>query len=334
MAPHEEVSELDQSAKGILSSVSRYGRKQRGTPSSTLHHTAGFGYDTTMMTPIHSLDQFVDIDNITLRYRVAGTGAPVVLLHGIGGFLEYWERNVEALAEHNTVYALDMIGFGQSTKPPASYTLEFLAHNVKQFVDALRLERVSLVGLSLGGGVALQFARLYPDSLHKLVLVASAGLGRRISLLLRLMTVPILGELLGRPDPAATQRTYRAIVSNPACIDAAWLDTAYRMGCESGAQRTFLSALRSAATIYGVRAKDYLPIVQALPTIMAPALVVWGKQAPLIPVDYAHVAAEGLPNARLHLFDQCGHLPQLEYADEFNTLVGEFLVGRQHNDSY
>lgn len=272
-------------------------------------------------------ERYIDIGNITLRYRVAGSGDPVILLHGIGGFLEYWDANIATLAQGQQVYALDMIGFGRSTKPPAAYTLEFLAQSVEAFIDAMQLDRVSLVGLSLGGGVALQFARMFPDRLRKLVLVASAGLGRRIGVSLRVATLPVLGELFTRPSRAGTARAYRSIVADPSCIGDAWLDTAYQMALESGAQRTFLSALRASANVLGVRRRAYQPIVGALPRITAPTLVVWGKGDPLIPAAYAHVAAQGLLNARLHLFDRCGHLPQLEYADAFNELVRAFLCG-------
>ena len=273
-------------------------------------------------------DRYVDIGNITMRYRVVGSGDPVILLHGIGGFLEYWDANIEALAQGQQVYALDMLGFGRSTKPPAAYTLAFLAQNVQAFAHALQLDRVSLVGLSLGGGVALQFARMFPSRVRKLVLVASAGLGRRIGASLRLATLPVLGELFTRPSPAGTARAYRSIVADPRCIGDAWLNTAYQMALESGAQRTFLSALRASANVLGVRPHAYKPIVHDLPRITAPTLVVWGKQDPLVPAAYAHVAAQGLPHARLHLFHRCGHLPQLEYVDAFNQLVRTFLLGK------
>jgi 4,5:9,10-diseco-3-hydroxy-5,9,17-trioxoandrosta-1(10),2-diene-4-oate hydrolase len=281
---------------------------------------------TSSHAPANTQDRYIDIGNITMRYRVAGRGDPVILLHGIGGFLEYWDANIQALAQGQQVYALDMLGFGRSTKPPASYTLAFLAQGVQAFAHALQLERVSLVGLSLGGGVALQFARMFPHRVRKLVLVASAGLGRRIGLSLRLATLPILGELFTRPSFAATARAYRSIVMDSRCIPDAWLDTAGQMVLESGAQRTFLSALRASANVLGVRPRAFEPIVHDLPRITAPTLVVWGKQDPLIPAAYAHVAAQGLPHARLHLFDRCGHLPQLEYVDAFNELVHIFLL--------
>jgi len=272
-----------------------------------------------------TLDRY--IGNITMRYRVAGSGEPIILLHGIGGFLEYWDANIAPLGQGQQVYALDMLGFGRSTKPPASYTLAFVAQNVQAFAHALQLGRVHLVELSLGGGVALQFARMFPNRVRKLVLVASAGLGQRIGASLRLATLPVLGELLTRPSPAATARAYRSIVADPHCMSDAWLDTAYQMALESGAQRTFLSALRASTNVLGVRSHAYAPIVHDLPRIPAPTLVVWGKQDPLIPAAYAHVAAQGLPHARLHLFDRCGHLPQLEYVDTFNQLVRAFLQG-------
>lgn len=294
-----------------------------------MHPVTAFGYDARMTTPSQASapipDRYVDIGNITMRYRVAGSGDPVILLHGIGGFLEYWDANIAPLGQGQQVYALDMVGFGRSTKPPAAYTLEFLAQGVLTFMDAMQLERVSLVGLSLGGGVALQFARMFPDRVRKLVLVASAGLGRRIGLSLRLATLPVLGELFTRPSLVGTARAYRSIVADPSCIGDAWINTAYQMALESGAQRTFLSALRASANVLGVRPSAYQPTVNDLPRITAPALIVWGTHDPLIPAAYAHVAAQGLPHASVHLFDRCGHLPQLEYADAFNKLVRAFL---------
>ncbi len=126
-------------------------------------------------------DRYVQVGQINTRYWTEGDkGTTVILLHGIGSSVETWTYNISVLAQHHRVYAVDLVGAGRSDKPPATYSLTYLAQFVLGFMDAMSIECASLVGNSLGGGVALQFALNFPQKVEKLVLVNSLGLGKEI----------------------------------------------------------------------------------------------------------------------------------------------------------
>ena len=147
-------------------------------------------------------DQYVQVGQYNTRFQTQGNGGSnVILIHGLGGYLEHWQQNIESLADRHRVYALDLVGFGRSDKPEADYCLPFFARFVRDFMDCQGIERATLVGNSLGGSIALQFAIDFPSRVEKLVLVDSAGLGKDVTIFLRLVTLPLLGERLTRPRP-------------------------------------------------------------------------------------------------------------------------------------
>jgi 4,5:9,10-diseco-3-hydroxy-5,9,17-trioxoandrosta-1(10),2-diene-4-oate hydrolase len=273
-------------------------------------------------------DQYVRVGEVNTRFWALGDeGAAVILIHGLGGHVESWVLNVHALAEHHRVFALDLVGFGRSDKPDAPYTLPFFAQFVRDFMETQGIERASLVGHSLGGGIAFQFALLHPDQVEKLVSVDGAGLGKQGNLLLRLGTLPLLGEWASRPSRKGTAQSYRQIVYDPAVITEEAIDISHELDCLPGAQQAMLATLRSLANLWGVREEVYRPILDNLGNISRPTLVVWGKQDTILPVAHARVAEERMPGAHVHIFDPCGHMPQVERPEEFNKLLLEFLAG-------
>ena len=271
-------------------------------------------------------DQYVEIGNIRTRYWALGDGkSSVILLHGLGSYIEYWGDNVAALAQGRRVYALDLVGFGRSDKPQVSYSIPYLTEFVQKFMIVQDVDRATLIGESLGGAIALRFALQYPHQVEKLVLAASAGLGKEISIFLRMMSLPILGELVARPNRKGTNQTLRQLFHDQDLITDQRIEEGYSMSSLPGAQRCFLSALRSLCNIWGVRNDVYRPILDRLEEIEAPTLVIWGAQDRFLPVTHTHQAAKRLPNARVHIFDPCGHVPNIERAEEFNALVTDFL---------
>jgi pimeloyl-ACP methyl ester carboxylesterase len=271
--------------------------------------------------------QYTKVGQINTRFWALGDeGSTVLLIHGIGGSLEDWMLNSDALSEHHRVYALDLVGSGHSDKPSVSYTFSYLAQFVNDFMEAQNIDRASLIGHSLGGGVSLQFTIQFPDKVDKLVLVNSAGLGKEGSILFRLPTLPILGELLTRPSRKGTANLLKACVHDPAVVTDELIELAYSLAVLPGAQNAFLSTVRSLGNFRGIR-KDFLrSIVDNLGTITAPTLVFWGQQDRILPVAHAYIAEKRIPNARLHIFNPCGHLTQLERPEEFNSIVLKFLA--------
>lgn len=278
---------------------------------------------TTLKIP---QDEYVKVGSVKTRYWRAGNkGSPVILLHGGGGSVEFWLYNIPVLAKHHRVYAFDMVGSGLSDKPSATYCLTYQAQFIKDFMEALGIDRATLIGNSMGGGAALQFALLFPERLHKLVLVDSFGLGREISFGLRLASIPFVVRSL-RPNRRIFEPMIRHDFHDPTCISQEWLEIRYPIFALPGRQKALEQLARTNLSLLGVRRSVYRPLVEQLSKIAAPTLIVWGKQDRILPVAHAYVAAKYLPNSQLHIFDPCGHHPHLERPDEFNHLVLEFLA--------
>jgi 4,5:9,10-diseco-3-hydroxy-5,9,17-trioxoandrosta-1(10),2-diene-4-oate hydrolase len=268
-------------------------------------------------------DQYVKVDSVNTRYWQRGeSGSAVVLLHGGGGYIELWKHNIFELAKHHRVYAFDMVGAGRSDKPDAEYTFDFMAQFTRDFMAALNIPHASLIGTSAGGGVALTFALKFPELLDKLIVVGSAGLGKEVSLLLRLPTLPILGKLLSSPSRSGLAMLCKRAVYDSKLITDKIVEEFYQMAMVSGATEAMLNVGRSNFNIWG---QFYQPIVEKLNTITAPTLIIWGRQDPMVPVSHAQNAAKTIPNARLEIIEECGHWSPIEHPQKFNQLVLEFL---------
>ena len=271
-------------------------------------------------------DRYVDINSVNTRYWQAGeNGSPVILVHGLGSYVESWLTLFEPLAENHRVYAFDLIGFGRTDKPKGAYTYLFFAEFLFQFMRALKIERASIVGCSLGGGTVLQFSINHANMVDKLILIGSGGLGPRFSLALRLMTVPILGKLLSSSSRKGSYQALEYQVYDPSIIQDEWVDMDYAMSAIPGVQKKIIRTLRAGATLFGGRSKVLNPIISNLSSIEASTLIIWGKQDPVIPVEYANVAHEGIANSELFLLDRCGHAPFLEYPAKVNEKIIDFL---------
>jgi 4,5:9,10-diseco-3-hydroxy-5,9,17-trioxoandrosta-1(10),2-diene-4-oate hydrolase len=271
-------------------------------------------------------DKYVDVGEVRTRYWTLGNeGPPLVLIHGIGASMESWAANIRPLAKTHRVYALDLVGFGSSGKPTAPYTLSFLAQFVADFMRGQDIAQASIIGHSLGGGVALKLAIEHAEKVDRLVLVGSAGLGREGHIFFRLGSLPLVGEYLTRPSRERTAQFLEEMVYDPGMVTEELVDLHYDLMSRPGAQEAYLSTVRSIATVFGTRRAVLRSIVDNLDRITAPTLVVWGEQDEILPVAHAHVAAEAIPNARLHIFQECGHFVQMEKVEAFNALVSQFL---------
>ena len=271
----------------------------------------------------------IELHGHRVCYREAGDGGPVVLLiHGIVGCAEQWDQVMPLLAEHYTVIAPDLLGHGQSAKPRGDYSLGAYAASVRDLLVALGHRRATVVGHSLGGGVAMQFAYEYPPFAERLVLVSSGGLGREVHLMLRAATLPGsevvlpliahqringLGGTIGRALDGVGLRV------GP---DLAEMARGYGSLADADARMAFIHTLRAVLDIGGQRvsATDRLYLAE-----MLPSLVIWGRRDPLIPVEHAHVAHRELPNSRLEIFEDAGHFPQLHEPVRFAHTLIDFI---------
>lgn len=270
-------------------------------------------------------DCYIKIGQVNARYWVVGDkGSPVVLIHGIGQYVEHWVSAISALASHHQVYAVDLPGHGKTDKPlDISYTLDDLSQFVKDFMSALGIEKAHIVGHSLGGAISVRMILKHTASVDKLVLVDSGGFGREVIMMFRILSLPLLGEMFTRPSLSGSAASLKIFVHDPAIVTDDIIEHNYQMSALPGAQRSFIKTLRTNVNFFGQKYSS--TDLHGIKSITNPVLVIWGRQDNLIPASHADIAAKGFPNVCVQIIDHCGHFPMLEHASEFNTLLLDFL---------
>ncbi|HET9162774.1 MAG TPA: alpha/beta fold hydrolase [Solirubrobacterales bacterium] len=263
----------------------------------------------------------------SISYAEAGRGPVLLLVHGIAGSRESWREVIEPLAQHHTVIAPDFPGHGDSDAGGGDYSLGALAGGLRDLLLALGHERATVAGHSLGGGVAMQLAYQCPEMIERLVLVSSGGLGPEVSPVLRAAALPgadlfiSLTAGAGRRVGSVLGRGLGAIGLRPSA-DVAEVARGYA-GLEDPARRAaFLDTLRAVVGTRGQRvaAGDRLYLAEAVPV-----LIVWGARDSIIPVRHGKDAARAIPGSRLEVFEDIGHLPQLEAPGRFIAVLERFL---------
>ena len=249
----------------------------------------------------------------------------MLLLHGLGASSATWSRNIEPLAEAGfTVLALDLPGHGDSDKPGhLSYDPISGAQLLYDFAKTLSVERWSLVGSSAGGLIAGLFALDHPEIVDRLVLVGSGGLGKSVSWFLRIISLPVLGELLYQPWLHDKMGLTKKIFYKPPPFVDEVLGELHRTRSLPGSRRAALSAIRSSINYFGLR--RHRNIVDRLKESPVPLMTVWGEQDIIIPISHADRIRRELPNSTVHTMPECGHWPHMEKPDEFNHLLTTFL---------
>jgi pimeloyl-ACP methyl ester carboxylesterase len=265
-----------------------------------------------------------------ISYREAGDpGLPVLLLvHGITSSSATWEPVMPALAEHAHVIAPDLLGHGKSDKPRADYSLGALASGLRDLLERLGHDRASVVGHSLGGGVAMQFAYQYYEHCERLVLVASGGLGPEVSSALRAATLPgaelVLAVIASRHVHGAGVAVSRLLARLPVRLRPSVVQAAhgYASLADNPTRSAFVQTLRSVVGPGGQRvsANDRLYLAEGRPT-----LLVWGALDTVIPVAHAHAAHAAIPGSRLEVFEQSGHFPHHDEPVRFARVLSDFL---------
>jgi pimeloyl-ACP methyl ester carboxylesterase len=273
-------------------------------------------------------DRWLQLSGIHARYWRCGSGSPLVLLHGIGGSLEAWHRNIPALSAGYEVVALELPGCGRTSAPPVypTDTLGMFAQFVGAELDQLDLTRTVMVGSSLGGAVAIEYALRFPQRVDALILVSSAGMSTDIGWPLRFLAIPGLGEWLSRPSRVTSERSLRGIVADPEVITDDEIDTAHQLAQLPGAQHAFLSMLRVYCSFFGLRRSEIKRIVNGLSRIDAPVLLIWGDRDVIVPVDSMQTALRHLRQAQAAILPGAGHLPYVEQPEAFNRLLLDFVA--------
>ena len=262
-----------------------------------------------------------------VTYAEAGTGPVLLLIHGMAGNFENWEAVIEPLARHHTVIAPDLPGHGLSAPGAGDYSIGALAAGLRDLLIALDHDRATLVGHSLGGGIAMQLAYQFPEVTERLVLVSSGGLGPEVSPVLRAAALPGANAFIAATAGvaggagAAVGRGLAAVGLRPN-TDIAEVARGYASLTDTDRRAAFLAALRSVIGTGGQRvdARDRLYLAEGIPV-----LIVWGARDRIIPAKHGEQAHEAIPGSRLEIFDGVGHLPQLEAPGRFIAVLERFL---------
>ena len=271
--------------------------------------------------------QHVRIHGHEVGYRQAGAGPVLLLIHGIAGSSRAWTEVMPLLARDFTVIAPDLIGHGESAKPLGDYSLGAYASGLRDLMAVLDVERATVVGQSLGGGIAMQLAYQYPELCERLVLVDSGGLGREVSWILRTLTLPGAEYVMPVLFPPVVRGWGNAIARflhdrGLRSERAAESWRAYASLTESANRQAFVRTIRAVIDPGGqsVSASDRLYLAAHIPT-----LIVWGDRDGIIPVEHAYAAHEAIPGSRLEIIKGAGHFPHAEEPVRFADVVTDFI---------
>lgn len=276
-----------------------------------------------------STPTFVAVDGRRTRVRVDGDpdDPPVLLLHGVGRSLEDWATQWERLSGAYRVITLDIPGFGFSSRPSEPVTLAALAQGVADTLDALGEQRpLHVIGNSLGGAVALELLVLQPRRVASLVLVNSAGFGREVTPLLRMLTLPVVGRMATRHTTRAGARILeRAIFADRSLASRQRIEHAVAIGRQPDSGVVMHEIARELATGRGVKQGWCTELTSAATQHPRPTLIIWGDRDRVLPAHHLDAAGRIMPHAKTHLFTGIGHMPQIECPDEFAEVVLNFL---------
>jgi len=269
----------------------------------------------------------VTIHGRRVAYAQAGAGPVLLLVHGMAGTCENWRAVMGPLARRHTVIAPDLPGHGGSVAGAGDYSVGALAAGLRDLLLVLGHERATVVGHSLGGGVAMQFSYQFPEMLERLVLVSSGGLGPEVSPILRAAALPGADLFIaatagaGRAIGATIGRGLGAVGLRPG-PDMAEVARGYASLADRERRAAFLAALRSVIAVSGqrVQAIDRLYLAAGVPV-----LIVWGARDPILPVGHGRDAHAAIPGSRLEVFEGVGHLPQVEAPERFVEVLERFL---------
>ncbi|GAB3218108.1 alpha/beta fold hydrolase [Mycolicibacterium hippocampi] len=273
--------------------------------------------------------KFLELHGDRVAYQDAGTGDQALLLiHGMAGSSETWRAVIPQLSKRYRVIAPDLLGHGQSAKPRSDYSLGAFAVWLRDLLDELKVSRATVVGQSLGGGVAMQFAYQHRDYCERLVLISSGGLGPDVGWTLRLLSAPGAELLLPviAPPPVVTAGNKLRSWFSASGIQSprgAEMWSAYSSLADSEARQAFLKTLRSVVDYRGqsVSAMNRLHLTSDLPT-----LVIWGDQDKIIPIEHGYAVHDAQPGCRLEVLGGVGHFPHVERPIEVSDLIDDFIT--------
>ncbi|MDQ1367047.1 MAG: hypothetical protein QOE57_3089 [Acidimicrobiaceae bacterium] len=275
-----------------------------------------------------------DVRHLTINgqqmgYRLAGEGPAIVLIHGLASSSATWRLVAPRLATRHTVLAVDLLGHGESAKPRGDYSLGAHASSIRDLLVALGLEQATFVGHSFGGGIAMQVAYQFPERCQRLVLVASGGLGKEVTPLLRAVAVPGAEFVLPLVLSARPRALLMALGARLRRLGLRVDETKAEMWDNYGSltspagRLAFLSTVREVIDLAGQRvsANEKLYLAAAIPT-----LIVWGDRDSIIPVSHGYAAHEAVPGSRLEILEGSGHFLPRQDPERLSALIEDFVA--------
>ncbi|MFM9036025.1 MAG: alpha/beta fold hydrolase [Mycobacterium sp.] len=274
--------------------------------------------------------QFRTIHGYRRAFRIAGSGPALLLIHGIGDNSTAWEPVHAQLARRFTVIAPDLLGHGQSDKPRADYSVAAYANGMRDLLSVLGIDKVTVVGHSLGGGVAMQFAYQFPAMIDRLILVGAGGVTKDVNIALRFAALPVGGEalaLLRLPLVLPALQTVGRLLGMTIGSTGLGRDipNALRILADLPEPRASAAFTRTLRAVVDWRGQVVTMLDRCYLTESVPVQLVWGDQDVVIPVSHAHMAHAAMPGSRLEIFAGSGHFPHHDDPARFVALVEEFV---------
>jgi len=274
--------------------------------------------------------RFRTIHGYRRAYRIAGSGPVILLIHGIGDNSTTWETVQAKLAQRFTVIAVDLLGHGQSDKPRADYSVAAYANGMRDLLSVLDIERATVVGHSLGGGVAMQFAYQFPQLVERLILVGTGGVTKDVNIVLRWASLPMGGEALALlrlpwllPAVQVAGRAIgRVLGSTRVGRDLPDVLRVLADLPEPMASTAFTRTLRAVVDWRGqiVTMLDRCYLAESIPV-----QIIWGTDDVVVPISHARMAHAAMPGSRLEIFERSGHFPFHDDPDRFVEVVERFI---------
>jgi pimeloyl-ACP methyl ester carboxylesterase len=268
-----------------------------------------------------STSKYVQAGGVRMHYNDVGSGPPIICLHGAGPGASSWSNfslNIEAFSREHRVLLVDLPQYGKSEKIPIEFPkLTNLARMLRDFMDAVGIERADFVGNSFGGQVSLKTAIDYPDRVGHVVLIGSAPVAHSLFCPMPVEGVKLIGSYYrdGGPSLEKLRKILTTLVYDASIVNEQTLDERYQASIDPDAVR-----------VHSLPAPEKQDLTAEFPRVKAPTLVVWGMDDRAGALDVGLLMTRAIPKAQMHIFGKCGHWAQVEHAEEFNALVLSFFA--------
>ena len=266
--------------------------------------------------------KFIELDELSTHYIEKGSGEPIILLHGFFFDTYMWNKNIDALAEKFKVYAIDLWGFGFSTREPLDYGYPLYTQQLLKFMDALEIPKASLIGQSMGGGTIINFTVSNRDRVNKIVLVNSAGMPNQLPIMGRISNLPKLGEFMYNLNNNFVRKMTlgNTFLHNKQIITEEYYENATRFHKIKGTTEVMLYITRK--QFFDTLIEE----IKKLSFMNVPTLIVWGREEKSIPLPIGEEMHRVLKDSRLEILDEAGHCSHDDQSDLFNQLTLDFLA--------